>query len=361
MFDVFYCVILNTIVCRFVNGDQLSLEVNGAQSEWKKSFDSCSDPTYWHQIFNDCQPGSCNVSSVADKIINAQRFGRQQYWIYGYVLRSPVIVNIGCYSLNSSVKNAFHRGMFLSEHNSALECSRACPKASTEYIFLRNIYLVTLPSDALCLMLVIDGSRIRLETEKCNSSFYSLCYVSQNTSSQQENSEATSKPSTITAGRRTLRGPVNAESDSDDDKPDLIPIVAGSVGGFVALVIVVFIVCIIQRRKKSNNKHLNTAVDEGEPETYSEPIKNTVAEEKEGIYNHLGDSEKMIEMKPQDSSIYDVTGMMNTTFLQGMETDNKDDDDLYDHGAASDVYNTLNETVTPNRPESDTYNVINAK
>lgn len=75
--------------------DQLSLEVSAVQSEWKTSFDSCSNPTYWHQIFNDCQPESCNVSSVADKIIRKPTVGRHQYWIYGYVLRSPVIVNIG--------------------------------------------------------------------------------------------------------------------------------------------------------------------------------------------------------------------------------------------------------------------------
>lgn len=42
-------------------------------------------------------------------------------------------------------------------------------------IILLNIHLVTLPSDALCLMLVIDGSGIRIETEKCDSNQYSLC------------------------------------------------------------------------------------------------------------------------------------------------------------------------------------------
>lgn len=62
---------------------------------WTKAFGACDDPTYWYQIFNDCQPETCNASSVADRIINAPRFGRLQYWIYGYVLRSPVIGNIG--------------------------------------------------------------------------------------------------------------------------------------------------------------------------------------------------------------------------------------------------------------------------
>lgn len=77
--------------------DQLSLEVSAVQSEWNNAFNSCKDPTYWHQIFNDCQPKSCNASSVADTIINKSTLGDQQYWIYGYVLRSPVIVNIGNY------------------------------------------------------------------------------------------------------------------------------------------------------------------------------------------------------------------------------------------------------------------------
>ncbi|XP_076072347.1 uncharacterized protein LOC143044296 isoform X1 [Mytilus galloprovincialis] len=269
----------------------------------------------------------------------------------------------------------------------------------TERIIWGN---VSLPENALCLMLVIDGSEVTLETENCDNELYSLCY----TSNEQGSTEATIKPSTISTGRTTygssintksdldventkeigrttLRGPLNAESDSDENKPDFIPIIAGSVGGFVALVIVVIIVFIIQRRKKSNNKHVDTAFNQGEPDTYSEPIKNTVPEEsrklvventipeentklvnvtEEGIYNHLGDSDKMIEMKPQDSSIYDITGDDEYHVFTGTGKQTiKDDDDLYDHGATSDVYNTLNDTVTPNRPESDTYNVINAK
>ncbi|XP_071131373.1 uncharacterized protein [Mytilus edulis] len=549
MFDVFYCVILNTIVYRFVNGDELNLEANDLQLPWTESFGSCDDPTYWHQIFNICQPESCNASSDADTIINKPKYGDQQYWIYGYVRRSPVIVNIGCYSLSASEKNNLHRGIFSFEYNSAFECSMACPDKSVYSVFVRgkeclciqenqftqqfsdkklieentgtcnqfcagnsgdmcggssvvegkllySVYRVitrrfsvtevgntcaelefdanmhhkffygtcsskrmyicesynmtagsykdmcpnetaswydaqqncqkmglrlrtyttssflseckqkekrfwignhvaerivwandSLPKGALCMKLVITASGSSFETEKhCSKKLNSLCYTQRQTSSgthDEAHITSASTKSKGSTGRTTRRGPVNAESDSDEDKPDFIPIVAGSVGGFVALVIVVIIVCIIQRRKKSNNKHLNTAVDEGEPETYSEPIKNTVPEEsrklvientipekntklvnvtEEGIYNHLGDSEKMIEMKPQDSSIYDVTGDDEYHVFTGSGKQTiKDDDDLYDHGAASDVYNTLNDTVTPNRPESDTYNVINAK
>lgn len=37
------------------------------------------------------------------------------------------------------------------------------------------IFLVSLPENALCLMLVIDGSEVTLETENCDNELYSLC------------------------------------------------------------------------------------------------------------------------------------------------------------------------------------------
>ncbi|CAC5399314.1 unnamed protein product [Mytilus coruscus] len=491
--------------------DQLNLVENDRQLAWTEAFSSCDDPTYWHQIFKDCQPKSCNATSVADTIINAPRPGMHQYWIYGYVLRSPVIINIGCYSLKASVKNEFHRGIFSFEHNSAFECSMACPDDSVKYIFLRGreclcipkkryddqlfnnvllqentgtcnqscagnsgdlcgcasvvdgklLYSVfqvitskfyketcpngtaswyaaqqncqeqglqlqsyttpsfssecvrnqqtfwignhvgekiiwannSLPKDPLCLKLVITKSGSTFETENCSRPLYSLCYKQQHTSSGKNDETYTTKSTQFysSTGRTTLRSPVNTESDSDEDKTDFIPIVAGNIGGFLAIVIVVIIVFIIKRRlhyisnrKKSNHKHVNTTVDQRQPETYSEPIENTVPEEsrklvientileesrklvnvtEEGIYNHLGDSEKMIEMKPQDSSIYDITGDDEYHMFtgSGKQQKFKDNDDLYDHGASSDVYNTLNDTVTTNKPESDTYNVINTK
>ncbi|CAC5426776.1 unnamed protein product [Mytilus coruscus] len=551
MIYVFSSLILNIIVYRYANGDQLNLVKNDRPMAWTEAFSSCDNPTYWHQIFKDCQPKSCNTTSVADRIINAPSSGMHQYWIYGYVLRSPVIVNIGCYSLNASVKNEFHQGFFLFEHNSAFECSMACPDDSVEYIFLRGreclcipkkrydgqlfryillqeqentgtcnqscagdngdlcggvsivdgkvLYSVfqviarsisttkvgstcaelafdaskqqrfhyrtcnsnrmyicerynksgksykdtcpnetaswyaaqqncqeqglqlrsytsssfsslcsrkeqmfwignhitekivwvndSLPKDALCLKLVITESGSTFETEDCSSPLYSLCYTQHYTSSG-KNDEAYTTPSTqfySSTGRTTLRSPINTKPDSDEDNTtNFILIVAGSVGGFVAIVIVVIIVLVIKRRRKSNHKQVNTPVDQGQPETYAEPIENTVAEEsrklvientipeesgklvnvtEEGIYNHLGDSEKMIEMKPQDSSIYDVTGddEYHVFTGSGKQQNFKDDVDLYDHSAANDVYNTLNDTVTTNRPDSDTYNVINTK
>ncbi|CAG2208623.1 unnamed protein product [Mytilus edulis] len=501
MFDVFYCVILNTIVYRFVNGDQLSLVVSAGQSKWKEAFDSCNDPTYWHQLSNHCQPDSCNASYFTDTIINKPKFGRQEYWIYGYVLQSPVIGNRGCFSLNTGLNSTFLSGIFSFGNNSATQCARACPN-KTEYMFIRDteclcipeshfnqqekyseentgackdtcngnskdlcgsarssegkklysvykivskrIYPKTchtetvswyaaqescqeqgsqlrihtstlleclqgqnfwsgdhvgeqivwanddLPIDALCLKLVITVSGSSFETENCSNTLYSLCYKQQHMSSGRNDETYTTKStqSYSSTGRITIRSPVNAESGSDEDKTDFSKALISSNSCWerwriLAIVIVVIIVCIIRRRKNSNHKHLTTAVNEREPETYSEPIKNTVPEEsrklvientipeentklvnvtEEGIYNHLGDSEKMIEMKPQDSSIYDVTGDDEYHVFTGSgKRTIKDDDDLYDHGAASDVYNTLNETVTPNRPESDTYNVINAK
>lgn len=86
--------------------DQLNFVANDRQLPWTESFGSCDDPKYWHQIFNNCQPDSCNASSVADTIINKPKYGSQQYWIYGYVLRSPAIANIGndCESLFVSIE-----------------------------------------------------------------------------------------------------------------------------------------------------------------------------------------------------------------------------------------------------------------
>ncbi|VDI52294.1 Hypothetical predicted protein [Mytilus galloprovincialis] len=205
-----------------------------------------------------------------------------------------------------------------------------------------------LPDNALCLKIAINGSEIRLETEKCRSRLGSLCYTF-NTSF---GDKGTTNPYSST---------ISAVENSST-----VPIVAGSVGGILGIVIILVILIVIKRRKNQSHKPMNTTVDQRQPHSYSEPVKNTIQEDsrklvnvtEEGIYNHLGDSEKMSEMKPQDSSIYDVTGddEYHVFTVSGKQTI-KHDDDLYDHGAASDVYNTLNDTVTTNRPESDTYNV----
>lgn len=74
---------------------ELKLVVNEFTTAWKDSFVFCNNQSFWHQIFNHCQPGTCNVSSVVDKILDKSNFGLNQYWIYGYVLRSPVIATMG--------------------------------------------------------------------------------------------------------------------------------------------------------------------------------------------------------------------------------------------------------------------------
>ncbi|CAC5402679.1 unnamed protein product [Mytilus coruscus] len=567
--------------------DQLNLVVNENTKGWKKSFVSCKNQTYWHQIFKDCLAESCNVSSIADKIIDKSQnaYGKEQYWIYGYVLRSPVIVSKGCFSLKVNQKDNLHGGKFKYLENSAYECSRSCVYENVEYIFLmgkvclcipkakfiseqssyteenieafdaekelysayeiinqqsppgmklgnncvavyrdetngqhkfnytrcssslpyicegynktnkkfsddcnnetvswytasqncqeKSLKLTSkisnrcsrkqhwvgthvaeriiwgndfLPADALCLTLEIDGSGVRFETERCASALHSLCYKKQHTTSKKENdspyrstSSAVEKSSadpttygsaintesdsnedktniidkkqhttskkendspyrsttsavekssadrttywsaintesdsnednTNIIGRTTYRSAINTESDSNNDKTNIfVLIVAGSVGGVLVLVIVLIIVIVIKRRMKTERENMDLDVVQRQPDTYSKPIKNTIPEEsrklvnvtEEGIYNHLGDSEKMIEMKQQDSSIYDVMGddEYHVFTASGKRQKFKDDDDLYDHGASSDVYNTLNDTVTTNRPESDTYNV----
>ncbi|XP_076075741.1 uncharacterized protein LOC143046466 [Mytilus galloprovincialis] len=79
-----------------------------------------------------------------------------------------------------------------------------------------------------------------------------------------------------------------------------VPIVAGSVGEILGIVIILVILIVIKRRKNQNHKPMNTTVDQRQPHSYSEPVKNTIQEDsrklvnvtEEGIYNHLGDSEK---------------------------------------------------------------------
>ncbi|XP_052069157.1 uncharacterized protein LOC127708343 isoform X1 [Mytilus californianus] len=521
MIAVVYCLIIISIVFRYTKGDQLNLAVNDHTTTWKDAFGFCKDQTYWHQIFNDCQPETCTAYAVVDKIINKLNLGRQQYWINGYILRSPVIVNKGCYSLKVEQKEYFYSRNFSFLENSVYECSRSCVNHNTEYIFLKgkeclciprskfmsalSIYTEEnndacssscrghkedkcggvssvyeevysayeivnkksppgmkpgntcaavysdptnencrfnytrcssslpyicegynktkcynepvswytarqncqekslkltstnkkrcpkkqhwigtyvaerfkwgndfLPSDALCLTLVIDGSDVRFDTEKCKSILYSLCYKKQHTTSKKENDSPYRSTSSAmkksSAGLTTYRSAINTESDSNEDKTNIIVlIVAGSVGGVLVLVIVLIIVIVIKRRIKTERENMDVGVVQRQPDTNSKPIKNTIPEEsrilvnvtEEGIYNHLGDSEKMIEMKQQDSSIYDVMGDDEYYVFSAGEKRQKfkDDDDLYDQGASSDVYNTTNDTVTTNRPESDTYNV----
>lgn len=84
-------------ICHDLFLEQIKLVDTGHVSKWKDAFVFCKDQTLWKQLLNDCQPETCNASAVADKIINKSNLGREQYWIYGYVLRSPVIVNKGIY------------------------------------------------------------------------------------------------------------------------------------------------------------------------------------------------------------------------------------------------------------------------
>lgn len=43
----------------------------------------------------------------------------------------------GCFSLNASQKDEFHRGKSSVVNNSAFECAMACPSISDEYVFLK--------------------------------------------------------------------------------------------------------------------------------------------------------------------------------------------------------------------------------
>ena len=61
---------------------------------WKDALEQCGTQFVGPELFGNCQPETCNASHAANKIENLG-IGRQQFWINGYVLRSPLMVYKG--------------------------------------------------------------------------------------------------------------------------------------------------------------------------------------------------------------------------------------------------------------------------
>lgn len=61
---------------------------------WKDASEQCGTQFVGPELFGNCQPETCNASHAANKIENLG-IGRQQFWINGYVLRSPLMVYKG--------------------------------------------------------------------------------------------------------------------------------------------------------------------------------------------------------------------------------------------------------------------------
>ena len=62
--------------------------------KWKDASEQCGTQFVGPELFGNCQPETCDASHAANKIENLG-IGRQQFWINGYVLRSPVMVYKG--------------------------------------------------------------------------------------------------------------------------------------------------------------------------------------------------------------------------------------------------------------------------
>ena len=63
-------------------------------STWKDAFKTCDGNFGGSEVFQHCQPQFCDASKAKDQIYNIG-LGNQQYWINGYVLRSPLLTQKG--------------------------------------------------------------------------------------------------------------------------------------------------------------------------------------------------------------------------------------------------------------------------
>jgi hypothetical protein len=62
--------------------------------KWKDASEQCGTQFVGPELFGNCQPETCDASHAANKIENLG-IGRQQFWINGYVLKSPLMVYKG--------------------------------------------------------------------------------------------------------------------------------------------------------------------------------------------------------------------------------------------------------------------------
>ena len=62
--------------------------------KWKDASEQCGTQFVGPELFGNCQPETCNAYHAANKS-KELGIGRQQFWINGYVLRSPLMVYKG--------------------------------------------------------------------------------------------------------------------------------------------------------------------------------------------------------------------------------------------------------------------------
>ncbi|CAC5394408.1 unnamed protein product [Mytilus coruscus] len=118
-----------------------SLIAHSEKTTWQESFKSCQEGFGGSAFFKHCQPSTCNASNAIGKIVNIST-NKVEYWINGFVQRSPVVVYEGCYyKYIPSIAVDTH---FLLSDNSVFACSYKCQVQKGDYIFLNETCLCVL-------------------------------------------------------------------------------------------------------------------------------------------------------------------------------------------------------------------------
>ncbi|XP_071131016.1 uncharacterized protein [Mytilus edulis] len=124
-----------------------SLIAHSKRTTWLESFESCRDGFGGSAIFEHCQPSTCNASNAIGKIANISS-NKDEYWINGFVQRSPVVVYEGCYYIQTATVNKIDRGQFSLSENSVFSCSHRCPSLTQgSFIFMNNVDCLCVPKE----------------------------------------------------------------------------------------------------------------------------------------------------------------------------------------------------------------------
>ncbi|CAC5394409.1 unnamed protein product [Mytilus coruscus] len=117
-----------------------SLIAHSEKTTWPKSFKYCKEGFGGSAIFKHCQPSTCNASNGIGKIANIST-NKVEYWINGFVQRSPVVVYEGCYYIKTAAVTKTHRGQFNLSDNSVFSCSHRCPSLTQGSFIFMNVSL----------------------------------------------------------------------------------------------------------------------------------------------------------------------------------------------------------------------------
>ncbi|CAG2201646.1 unnamed protein product [Mytilus edulis] len=140
-----------------------SLIAHSKKTTWLESFESCKDGFGGSAIFEHCQPSTCNASNGIGKIANISS-NKDEYWINGFVQRSPVVVYDGCYYIQTATVSKIHRGQFSLSENSVFSCSHRCHSLTQgSFIFMNNVECLCVPK----MKYTTINRNSRLSIKKC--------------------------------------------------------------------------------------------------------------------------------------------------------------------------------------------------